>query len=408
MNIIYITASLPYGAAEPFTVPEIEELRKLGHCVTVVPMHPVGKVIHVENGWLKDVIAERLISFKIIGAFLRCLRKQNRLLLRTAALLLQGRSTGILAKNLLVFPKGIWLAELAAKLQADHIHANWASCTATIALIASEFSGVPWSFTGHRVDIQGNNLLSVKAERATFVRFISESGRQLARAAGSAVAAEKAIVVHLGVPLPDLEECPHRSTLRADAPVLLCAANLYGLKAHTDLIQAIKILRDRSIRCELWIAGAGPLRDALGQLVRTLGLERDIRFLGQLPHEDVIRFYRTRVVSCTVLASLIEGIPVSLMEAMSYGVPVVATAVGGVPELLGGGCGIIVPPRNAEALADGIASILQDDVLRSRLAQAGRQRIEEEYSATRNAETLGRLLTNSYEMRKEIPALSAR
>jgi glycosyltransferase involved in cell wall biosynthesis len=142
--------------------------------------------------------------------------------------------------------------------------------------------------------------------------------------------------------------------------------------------------------------------------VRTLRLEQDIRFLGQLPHDDVIRFYRTKVVSCTVLASLIEGIPVSLMEAMSYGVPVVATAVGGVPELLGGGCGIIVPPRNAEALADGIASILQDGVLRSRLAQAGRRRIEEEYSATRNAETLGRLLTNSHEMRKELPALSAR
>ena len=406
MNIIYITASLPYGSAEPFSVPEIEGLRRLGHRVTVVPMHPSGQVIHVKNDWLEGVVTEGLVSPRIVWSMLKGIGKWRKQIVRAAALVAKSRNLGIVAKNALVFSKGVWLAEMAQRLRADHIHANWASCPATIGLVASELSGIPWSFTGHRVDIQGNNLLDLKAERATFVRFISESGRHLARSVGSTLAAEQAEVVHLGVLLPP--RCTENRDAKAasEVPVVLCAANLYGLKAHEDLIHAVKILHSRQIFCELWLAGDGPLRKSLQQLVLMLDLAGSVKFLGQLPHDEIIAFYRSGRISCTVLASLIEGIPVSLMEAMSFGVPVVATGVGGIPELLGGGCGIIVPPRDPVALANGIAEVLTDDGVRVGLARAGRQRIEAEYSVEHNVKLLSELLANSGSVQREVPLLS--
>lgn len=395
MIIIYITASLPYGPAEPFTVAEIEGLRRLGHRVTLIPMRPNGNAIHVPTGWRTDVITEKLMSFGIVWAAVKMLGASASKLFRVMALIAQSRSLGTLAKNALVLPKAIWLAEIARGLKADHIHANWASCPATIGLIASELSGIPWSFTGHRVDIQGNNLLTVKAERARFVRFISESGRDLAKSAGSLVAAQRANVVHMGVALPALSNPGVEQNERNRAQVVLCVANLVALKAHVDLLRAFRILQDRSIHCELWLAGDGPLRHSLETLVDSLDLAESVKFLGQLPHNEVIDLYRSQAITCAVLASLVEGIPVSLMEAMSYGVPVVATDVGGMRELLGGGCGVIVPPRNPEALADGIARILTDHNDRRNFATAGRKRIECEYAVDKNVVALSALFENA-------------
>ncbi len=376
-------------------MPEIEGLRRIGHRVMVVPMHPTGQMIHVADNWLMDVIAEGLISPRIVWAAMAGAAKSGSSFFRVTALIGRSRSLVVLAKNVSVLLKGIWLAEMARRLRADHIHANWASCPATIALIASELSGIPWSFTGHRVDIQGDNLLSLKAERANFVRFISENGRELARSAGSVVAAQKARVVHMGVALPELAGASSGSIARTRAQIVFCAANLVALKRHGDLIHSVKTLHERGIQCELWLAGDGPLRASLEHLVRALGLEESVRFLGQLPHDEVIEIYRSQAIACAVLASSIEGIPVSLMEAMSFGIPVVATEVGGVPELLGDGCGVIVPPRNPGALADGIARVLTDETFRRAIAHAGRLRIESEYAADKNAEALSALFLGS-------------
>jgi glycosyltransferase involved in cell wall biosynthesis len=89
--------------------------------------------------------------------------------------------------------------------------------------------------------------------------------------------------------------------------------------------------------------------------------------------------YREHSVDCVVLPSLDEGLSVALVEAMAHGVPVVATAVGGVPELLEGDAGVLVPPRDAEALADALASVLGSPERRAHLARAGRRRVETEF-----------------------------
>jgi glycosyltransferase involved in cell wall biosynthesis len=392
MKILYITAALPYGSGEAFAVGEIDLLRALGHEILVVPAYPRGEVMHVPDQWLDGVVSEKPLSLRMAGATLAKLRQNPKCLLRIACAIGRSRNPRILLKNAAVVPKGIWTANLAREWGAHHIHAYWAGCAATIALVAAECSGLPWSFTAHRWDIFENNLLDLKSERAAFVRFIAADGQRLAHSLGAAKVAEKGHVMHLGVELP-----PDPAPVRPDRkpPVLLCAAALSPVKGHAHLIRSIEVLRSRGVDCELWLAGDGVLRAELEQQTRALGLEDRVRFLGQLSHDRLLDMYRTRAVHGVVLASDSEGIPVSLMEAMSFGVPVIATRVGGNEELLGDRCGIMVRPRDPAALADAIERILTNPALAVSVGAAGRARIEERFSIDRNTRAFASLLTSA-------------
>ena len=111
--------------------------------------------------------------------------------------------------------------------------------------------------------------------------------------------------------------------------------------------------------------------------------------VGQLPSEEVAARLAGSDVFC--LPSLTEGIPVSIMEAMACGVPVIATAVGGVPELVDQQTGMLIPAGRADRLADAIERLTTDEALRSRLVAAARERIEAEYDETRNIKELAAL-----------------
>src|SRR5208283_835295 len=104
-----------------------------------------------------------------------------------------------LAKNLAVYPKGLWLGGMARAWQADHIHAHWVSTPTTMGMVAGIVSQTPWSCTAHRVDIALNNLLAEKLRQASFVRFISQSGWRMAASLDAPPDARNAAVMHLGV-----------------------------------------------------------------------------------------------------------------------------------------------------------------------------------------------------------------
>jgi glycosyltransferase involved in cell wall biosynthesis len=155
------------------------------------------------------------------------------------------------------------------------------------------------------------------------------------------------------------------------------------VKGHRFLLEAWQILQRRGLDAELWLAGPGELRPRLETLSRALGLTGSVKFLGAVPHDELLKIYAEARVSAVVLASVDlgsgvhEGIPVALIEAMSYGIPVVATATGGTPELLVPGTGLLVPPADPTALADALQTLLRDGELRERLGDSGRQRVLE-------------------------------
>jgi len=141
-------------------------------------------------------------------------------------------------------------------------------------------------------------------------------------------------------------------------------------------------MMDRGAGLEVWLAGDGVLRKDLEKDVETRGLSGTVKFLGQLPHPKLMRLYNEEGARIIVVLPSVElgnnqheGIPVSLIEAMSYGIPVISTTTGGIPELLEGGAGLLVPPGDARALADAIQRLIEDPKLRRRMARTGRERV---------------------------------
>ncbi|NWF24846.1 glycosyltransferase [Streptomyces sp. PKU-EA00015] len=182
----------------------------------------------------------------------------------------------------------------------------------------------------------------------------------------------------IGVIYNGMEACDYRSAAPAvvdtSLPVVLCVANLRRYKGHQYLLDAVGMVQERGLRCTLVLIGEGGERSRLQQQADRLGL--DVRFLGH--RTDVASFLaRADVV---VLPSLQEGLSNAVMEAMAVGRPVVATAVGGTPELLQDR-GVLVPPADAEALARGLHWMLSDDTAAARFGDAAREWALEHLSA---------------------------
>jgi colanic acid/amylovoran biosynthesis glycosyltransferase len=390
MRIIYVTACIPYGPAETFIIGEIAELLRRNE-VLVVPRSPGELGQHAP--WLAEyTVRESLLSWRVLGRALRVSAVMPGRVKASARVLVRAGSMGNAVRNLAVFPKALWLACVATQWKADHIHCHWAGTTATMAMVASELSGIPWSLTAHRSDIVSNNLLADKARSATMVRTIAREGLNMMAERGVEVA-EKVRVLPMGVPIP--KAVPRNLTAEK---VVLCPADLLEVKGHRFLIAAWKLLSDRGIKARLWLAGSGELRPSLQKLTGELGLSDSVSFLGTISHEKLLDLYRAGTISAVVLASIDlgggchEGIPVALVEAMSFGIPVVSTTTGGIPELVQPGTGFLVPPKDPAALAEAIQDLLQDEVLSEMIGQSGREWVME----TRDIEMVAARLESQF------------
>jgi L-malate glycosyltransferase len=160
--------------------------------------------------------------------------------------------------------------------------------------------------------------------------------------------------------------------LPSGALVVGCVARLVPVKDHASLLHAVARLKQdgRWSTVHVVLVGGGECRDALAEQARALGIEGAVHFAGE--QLDGGRFHHLFDVS--VLCSLSEGFPNSIVEAMAAGRPVVATAVGGsVDAVRDPETGVLVSPRNPAQLADAIERLLQDSALRGRMGAAGRE-----------------------------------
>jgi glycosyltransferase involved in cell wall biosynthesis len=174
----------------------------------------------------------------------------------------------------------------------------------------------------------------------------------------------KITTVYNGLPDSAFEPAPP-AALDSAAPVILCIANLKPDKGHRFLLDAVARLRDQDLACTLALVGDGPERRALEE--QAAGLDIDVRFLGTRTDIEAL-LARAQVVA---LPSLHEGMSNAVMEAMAAGRPVVATDVGGTGELLRDR-GVLVPPSDGEALADGLGRVLRDPELAACLGSRAR------------------------------------
>lgn len=311
-------------------------------------------------------------------------------------IIVNSRNLWILIKNSAVFPKGVFIAGIIRKENIEHIPAHWGFTTATMAYIISKLTGIPWSFTLHRWDIKENNLLKEKVKSAKFVRCISEHDKkELLEIVGERYK-EKIKVIHMGVKVPAYIE---GSSRRKRAFTIIVPANLLEVKGHKYLIEACSILTGQGIKnFQCIFYGEGPLRDKLENHVGKKEITNYIKMPGIIPHDKLIEMYRKREIDLVVLPSITtqkgehEGVPVALMEAMTYGIPVISTNTGGIPELLSGGAGIIVGEKSPEQLAKAIRKIMEKEDFRKELSNRGHQKIQKEFNIEKNTKTLLELI----------------
>ncbi|GAC1463443.1 MAG: glycosyltransferase [Isosphaeraceae bacterium] len=196
---------------------------------------------------------------------------------------------------------------------------------------------------------------------------VADDGARCALAEG--VAASKLVTLRNGV---DLARFPCNGPA-ADGPALI-VARLSPEKDHATLLGAVAIAKEKDPSFRLEIAGGGPCLIEVKALATTLGLNECVRFLGVVHNTPALLERAGQLV----LASWFEGISLTLLEGMASGLPVVATRVGGNPEVVvDGETGLLVPPRSPEDLAAALLTIRRDPRLAWRMGQAGRERAEQ-------------------------------
>ena len=380
MHLVYVTAAMPFSLDETYIVPEILELQKRGHRVTVIPIRPLRPVFH-EDARALTSIAQPLLSLSIVGSALAEIVRVPTLALRSALLLATSRNVRVLLKNLAVFPKGLWLARVAKREGVDHIHAHFASTSATVALVASNVSGIPWSFTAHRWDISENNLLNKKAQAAMFARAIdAQGGQEMTTYMGEHQ--QKVHVIHMGVAVRPPN--PEREELRGPLRVLI-GARFDEVKGHRYALEAVARLKGAGVNLSLHCAGHGPWKATIEKYASALNVLDRVHFSGLLDHQELLTQLWNHRWDVALLPSIEtredrEGIPVFLIEAMAAGVPVVATKTGGIPELLKSGAGMLIPQRDAGAIVEALAKLSADGDLRRQLADAGIRRVRDQFA----------------------------
>ena len=202
------------------------------------------------------------------------------------------------------------------------------------------------------------------------------------RLLGCGVKRERLHVIPTGL---DSASLPGREEIRKQPPdpfTLLLMGRLSWEKNHMLLLRAVQRLHREGQSIRVILAGEGPERAAIERFIAESDLSDIVRFVGHQPVADLMP-----LAHALVLCSRIENLPLSILEAMAWGRPVVATAVGGVPDLVvDGETGFLTPPDNEEALAMALAQLSEDGSLVRRLGQAGRERIEREFSLSRCVE----------------------
>ena len=229
--------------------------------------------------------------------------------------------------------------------------------------IASRFIGKPFMVTARGSDVNVLTQYTVPrflvrwaAEKSAATVAVSTALRDRLLALG--VSEEKLHVFRNGVDLDRFRPLPKdrcKKKLGVGRCVLLSVGNLIELKGHDLVIRALEHLPD----CELLIVGEGDLWESLQSLAARLGVAGRIRFLGAVPQSELVHIYNAS--DMLVLASSNEGMPNVVLESMACGTPVVATNVGGIPEVVcAPEAGVIVQARDVESIVAGIRQLLKD------------------------------------------------
>jgi glycosyltransferase involved in cell wall biosynthesis len=285
------------------------------------------------------------------------------------------------------FVEAVLLADELRRKSIRHVHAHFANSGATVALLASKFLGISWSFVVHgpsETDYPAGYLLADKVRSADMVVCVSWFGHSQAMRLVSPDHWRKFRLVHCGI---ELDRLPSETVERRDPQSIICVGRLCSDKAQAGLLEAFRQVQHKHPGATLKFVGDGPDRAELERLSQEMELGGNVQFLGRLPEAETLR--QISAAGMMVLPSFWEGLPVALMEAMAMGVPVVTSRIAGVPEMITHNeNGLLFAPAKWSELAECINRLLADEELGKRLSAAGRKTIQSKFDIQESARRL--------------------
>lgn len=405
--VAYVLKRYP-RLTETFILNEIRAMERLGeqlHIFSLLPPEPpphhpmvaeVRAAVHVPpSGWratlrvfggahLKMLCVAPL---RYLGAFMLALRRtltsQHRISLWRQ------------------FARGGVLAQMCRRQCVRHIHAHFANAPTSVAHFAHRMSGIPFSFTAHAKDIYLSRpaILRRHLHAAEFVATCTAYNVEYLRRIAPHMDPQRIHLVYHGIDLQNFAGAEEPASRLSRRQRILAVGRLVPKKGHQDLIAACALLRDQGVSFECEIVGSGPLLDALRAQIGRHDLAEQVILSGPMTHRELIVRYRE--ADLFVLAPRIaedgdrDGIPNVIAEAMAVGVPVVATDVSGIPELVRHGyTGLLAPSRDPNALALQMKRLLDDHQLGRELAHAAREVLRREFDLWETTRELHALMAH--------------
>jgi glycosyltransferase involved in cell wall biosynthesis len=285
----------------------------------------------------------------------------------------------------------------------DHLHAHFAHDPALIAYLVYGIAGIPFSFTAHARDLYQvpEKVLADRIHRANAVITCCRANLEYLNRIAPSQQSKFSLVYH-GVNLKDFQPDPKLAARSVpETPIILAVGRLVEKKGFQDLLQALLLVKTRGKRFQCDIYGDGPLCKQLEKWIEDHDMAGDVRLMGDITQQELISIYQT--ASLFVLTPVQtedgdrDGVPNVLVEAMAVGLPVITTAVAGIPELVENDQnGLLCQPHDVEGIASGIIELLRNPQKGRHLGDAASKKVKEQFDVAQAAQRLKTLFIGTY------------
>jgi len=277
----------------------------------------------------------------------------------------------------------------------DHLHAHFAHDPALIAYLVHLMTGISFSFTAHARDLYQvpEKALTDRIRRANDVVTCCRANLEYLHQIAPSQQSKFSLIYH-GVNLKDFQPVsnPGASSV-PKVPLILSVGRLVEKKGFQDLLQALLIVKKRGESFLCAIYGAGPLGPQLEKWIKEQDMGGEVRLMGDRTQQELISVYQNATLFILTPVQTDDGdrdgIPNVLVEAMAVGLPVITTAVAGIPELVENNLnGLLCQPHDVEGLASGIIELLRNAEKRRQFGDAASKKVREQFDITQAANRL--------------------
>lgn len=378
--IAYLTGDYP-KVSHTFILREVEAVRAAGVPVITCSIRQPPEAEFKGQEELRAraetfyVIAAAKNPLRLASAHGRALLRSPGGWFRSFALAIRMRSPGLKALiwQLFYFLEAGVLADHLRRNHVSHLHNHFGNSSCSVAVLAAELAGIPFSFTEHGPAIffeVDRWALPEKIKRARFVVAITHFCRSQLMLFSDPNDWDKITIVHCGVDPAAYRHDPGGSGKR-----VAFVGRLDPVKGALLLIEAMAVVLKAHPDATLTLAGDGPARAGAEARARALGIEAAVQFAGFMTQGQVADLLANS--DMLVLPSFAEGLPVVYMEALASRIPVVASRVAGVQELVEDGVtGYAIPPGDVATLADPMIRLMDDPATARAMGEAGRKAVE--------------------------------